>query len=157
MARLPVGTYINFVDSAGADVELNMQNFHQLETRSFNGKSYIFGNFGFSGSALDISGANVTASLVIGVNDVSMPNMMNAVTQRWLVNVYTVWLDLDTLAEKNVWLTETYAITGLTHDGARMSVQLGSPLDAITANLPRRVLTHKLVGSLPPTGALVIS
>jgi hypothetical protein len=40
----------------------------------------------------------------------------------------------------------------LEHDSSRLSVRLGSPLDAVAQNAPRRVLTQKLVGALPSTG-----
>jgi hypothetical protein len=153
MALLPVGTYLKFMLSSGAVTGISLQNFHQNETRNFDGLDYVFANFAFSGSTVDASATNITASIVMGVNAASIATMNTAVLNRWYVAVRTVWLDPDTLDEANTWLEEVYAVTNLTHDTVRMNVELGSPLNAITTDLPRRVLTHALVGNLPPSGA----
>jgi len=75
-----------------------------------------------------------------------------AVTDRWLIKLRTVWLDPDTLVESSTYSEELYAVTGLEHDSSRLSVRLGSPLDAVREHAPRRSLTQQLVGSLPTTG-----
>ena len=149
MARLPVGTYIKFIDANGVDVGFYMQNFHTGTNRFYKGQTYLFGNFAFSGTTVDANASSVTASIVVGLTDLTLATFINAVRQRWLTIVDTVWLDPDTLDERNLWLTETYAITSLSHDNSRINLQLGSPLDAITAQFPRRVLTKAMVGALP--------
>jgi len=66
-------------------------------------------------------------------------------------------LDPDTLNESDTYSEELYAITGYEHDSSRLGVRLGSPLDAIADNAPRRSLTAALVGSLPTTGDISLS
>jgi len=51
-------------------------------------------------------------------------------------------------------MLDVFMITGFEHDNSRLSMRLGSPLDAISADVPRRRLTEPLVGSLPSTGQL---
>ena len=46
---IAIGTYLKFIDAAGIDTGNNFQNFFQGETREYQGDTYIFGGFGFSG------------------------------------------------------------------------------------------------------------
>ena len=113
--------------------------------------------FGFSGGTLDLEAGNVSASLVFAVNALDLVVFRQAADERWLAEVRTVWLNPDTLAETGTYSEEIYAITGFEHDSSRLSVRLGNPLDAVVQNAPRRVLTQKLVGSLPSTGNINLS
>lgn len=152
MARLPVGTYLKFTDRAGIAVGLLLHNFHPGETRNWQGADYVFGNFGFSGSTVDIGAANISATLVFGLNELSLATFETAARMRWLAHVQTVWLEPDTLVEKNIWMTEIYSVNKFSRHLSRINVDLGSPLDATSIDLPRRVLTQALVGALPTTG-----
>ena len=157
MAGIAIGTYVKFIDRDGEDTSNRFQNFFPNETRTYNGESYIFGGFGFSGGALDLQGGNISANLVFAVNTLSMSRFIQAVEERWLVKVRTVWLDPETLNESSTHSEEVYAVTGLDHDTNRLSLRLSSPLDAVSENAPRRLLTRKLVGDLPPTGNINLS
>jgi len=112
----------------------------------------MYAGFGFSGGTLDLEAGNVTASLVFSANALDLVVFREAADERWLMQVRTVWLDPESLAESSTFSEEVYAITGFEHDTSRLSVRLGNPLDAVSANAPRRVLTQDLVGSLPSTG-----
>ena len=156
MARLPVGTYLRFITNEGTPTGLYLQNFHAEETRTWDGNDYVFGNFAYSGSAVDASAASITGQLIFGVNALSMATFETVVSNRDFVEVRTVWLDPDTLDEGATWMTEVYAVTGMSNDLLRMSISLGSPLDAVTANFPYRVLTESMVGRLPISGNLTL-
>jgi len=149
---LAIGTYIKLLKADGTDAGYNFQNFHYGENRNYNGSNYMYGAFGFSGGTVDLEAANIDASLVFAVNALALSVFQEAVNSRWLIVIRTVWLDPDSLEEGRTYGEETYAITGLEHDSSRLSVRLGSPLDAVAQNAPRRVLTQKLVGALPSTG-----
>ena len=149
---LAIGTYIKLLKADGTDAGYNFQNFHYGENRSYNGTNYMYGAFGFSGGTVDLEAANIDASLVFAVNALALSVFQEAVNSRWLIIIRTVWLDPESLDEGRTYGEETYAITGLEHDSSRLSVRLGSPLDAVAQNAPRRVLTQKLVGALPSTG-----
>ena len=43
-------------------------------------------------------------------------------------------------------------MVGFEHDNSRISLRLGSPLDSVQFDVPRRVLTMRTVGVLPTTG-----
>ena len=154
---LAIGTYIKLLKADGTDAGYNFQNFHYGENRSYNGTNYMYGAFGFSGGTVDLEAANIDASLVFAVNALALSVFQESANSRWLIVIRTVWLDPESLKEGSTYGEETYAITGLEHDSSRLSVRLGSPLDAVAQNAPRRVLTQKLVGALPSTGNINLS
>ena len=154
---IAIGTYIRLVTNDQASTGYQFQNFHVGETRSYNGASYMYAGFGFSGGTLDLEAGNVSASLVFAVNELDLVVFKQAADSRWLAQIRTVWLDPDTLDETGTYGEELYAVTGFEHDTSRLSVRLGNPLDAVSQNAPRRVLTQKLVGSLPSTGNINLS
>ena len=149
---LAIGTYIRLTDGEGAPTGYQFQNFHVGETRSYNGTGYMYAGFGFSGGTLDLEAGNVTASLVFAVNELDLVVFKQAADDRWLIEVRTVWLNPDSLDETGTHSEELYAVTGFEHDTSRLSVRMGNPLDAVSQNAPRRVLTQDLVGALPSTG-----
>ncbi len=157
MSGLAIGTYIKLLNKDGSPAGYTFQNFHYGENRNYNGSSYMYGAFGFSGGTVDLEAANINASMIFSVNSLSLSVFQQAVEQRWLVEIRTVWLDPDTLQEGSTYGEEVYQITGLEHDSLQLSVRLGSPLDAVSQNVPRRVLTQKLVGALPSTGNINLS
>ena len=154
---LAIGIYLKLLLPDGTDSGYRFQNFFQGETRTYDGDSYIFGAFGFSGGTLDLEGGNIAASMVFALNDLSLSVFTQAANDRWLAQIRTVWLEPDTFNETSQHSEELYAITGINHDNSQLSVRLGSPLDAVQSNLPRRVLTTALVGELPSTGQINLS
>jgi hypothetical protein len=157
MSGIAIGTYVKLIDATNTDTGFNFQNFFQGEERVYNGDTYIFGGFGFSGGTLDLEGGNISAGLVFAVNDLSLSVFKQAAEQFWLVRIRTVWLDPDTFEEGNTFSEELYAVTGFDHDSSRLSVRLSSPLDAVQENAPRRTLTADLVGALPSTGQISLN
>ena len=154
---LAIGIYLKLLLPDGSDSGYKFQNFFQGETRTYDGDDYVFGAFGFSGGTLDLEGGNISATMVFAVSELSVAVFGQASTDMWLAQIRTVWLDPDGLTETNQHSEELYAITGISHDSSQLSVRLGSPLDAVQANLPRRVLTTALVGELPSTGSINLS
>jgi hypothetical protein len=51
-------------------------------------------------------------------------------------------------------MEEIYQVNGFQHDGSRLSLKLGSPLDAVKSHIPKRTLRQELVGSLPSSGQI---
>ena len=153
---IAIGIYLNLKTQQGNSAR-RFQNFFKGDTRSYNGSLYMYGGFGFSGGTLDLEAGNIQASLVFDLNALSLPVFEQAAREFWIAEIRTVWLDPVTFAEGSEHSQEVYAITGLSHDNSRLQVQLGSPLDAVSANVPRRVLTTSLVGNLPSSGQINLS
>lgn len=150
--RYAIGTYASFRSWAGEPVGLDIQNFHAAEARTWDGRSYMWADFGFSGSTLDTQGASISAQLIFTHSTLLLDSMQTAADERWLVQVQTVWMEPDTLREMALYSLELFMVLGFEHDFERVTVRLGSPLDAINQQVPRRVLSRRLVGALPSTG-----
>lgn len=157
MSGIAIGTYVKLIDATGVDTGFNFQNFFQGEERFYNGDTYIFGGFGFSGGTLDLEGGNISASLIFALNDLSLSVFKQAAEEFWLIQIRSVWLDPSTFEEGSTFGEELYAVTGFSHDSSRLSVRLSSPLDAVQENAPRRTLNSLLVGELPSTGQISLN
>lgn len=149
---IAIGTYISFQERDGTFTGNDYQNFHAGETRAYNGRDYMYGAFGFSGAAVDVNGANIQAQLVFGLNDLILNIAQTAANEFWIARVNTVWLNSDNFDETAQRLEEVYAVVGFEHDNSRIGLRLGSPLDSVQSDVPRRVLTMRTVGVLPTTG-----
>lgn len=147
-----IGTYISFQQRDGTFTDNDFQNFHRAEVRTYNGRDHTYAGFGFSGASVDINGANIQAQLVFNLNDIILTIAQNAANGFWVVRVSTVWLNPDNFNETAQRLEEVYAVVGFQHDNSRISLTLGSPLDSVQSDFPRRVLTQRNVGVLPTTG-----
>ena len=146
-------SYITFLTFEGSDTGVRFQNFHQ-DTRSYEGRSYPFSGFGYSGATYDLQGANVEGVLLFPSNEMSQSFIAQAAEDRWLVEVKTVWLNPDTYAETSNRLTEVYAVVSWSNNLTELECRLSSPLNAQDAELPARVLSQRIVGSLPPKGSI---
>ena len=151
---LAIGIYLKLLRADSSASNYQFQNFFQGENRTYNGDVYMFGAFGFSGGTLDLDGGNIEASLIFALNEISASVFSQAAREMWLAQIRTVWLEPDGFVESATHSEELYAITGVSHDSSRLNVRLGSPIDAIDQNVPRRVLTTSLVGELPSTGQI---
>lgn len=154
MAEIAIGTYIKFQTKAGANTGFAFQNFHAGDSRTYDGSEYVYAGFGFSGTSVDLEGSSITAQLVFAVSELLLNFVQQAADERWIIRVRAVWLDPGTYDETATFTEETYQVNGYQHDGSRLAMQLGSPLDAVTSQAPRRTLTQALVGSLPATGQI---
>ena len=132
----------------------NFQNFFHGERITWDGKTYDFAGFGYSGSTVDLEGGNIDAALIFSVNELSLNLAKNAADNRHIIVIKTVWLDPESLTPKSNYMTDTFMVTGFEHDNSRLSLRLSSPLDSINGDVPRRRLTEKLVGALPSTGQI---
>ena len=142
---LAIGTFVEIGTFA-------FQNFFHAETISWDGESYQFAGFGYSGSSVDLQGGNIDAQLVFSVNQLSLNMAKEAADERWVIKIKTVWLNPDNLFPESNFMEDTFMVTGFEHDNSRLTLRLSSPLDAVSGDVPRRRLTERLVGSLPSTG-----
>lgn len=159
MTVLAIGTYIQLYDINGTPrVGKAWQNFHQGQARTFDGTSYQFAGFAYSGGSVDLESASITATVVMGLNDLSISIFQEACDLKDLMEVKTVWLDPDNdlIESPSLYSQDLYTVVNFNHNNARITITLGSPIEAVGAQTHRR-LTTNLVGSLPPNGGLRIS
>ena len=149
---IAIGTFVRF----NSDDSLAFQNFFVNKTVAYDGRNYLFAGFGYSGSTVDLESSNIAAALVFAVNTLSLNLAAQAANNRWIVEIESVWLNPDTLAVDRSYMTDFFMVTGFEHDTLRLSLRLSSPLDAVSADTPRRRLTEDLVGALPSTGQIAL-
>jgi hypothetical protein len=158
MSQLAIGTYIAILDRGGVPIPGQAwQNFSQGEVRTYLGDEYTYAGFGFSGGSVDLEAAAVSATVLFSLNQLDLNIFKEASELRHLLRLRTVWLDPDSLGETSQYSEDVYQILGFSHDQLTLSIRLGSPLDAIEAEFPRRRLTTALVGQLPTTGTIPLS
>lgn len=145
------GVYVQLLTREGAPTGYAFQQFHVGENRTVDGVSYLFASFEYSGATIDLGFPNAEAVLAFRADVLGLNLWKQAADDLWIARVRTVWLDPETLDETGVQMLDTYAVTGYVHDLNTVSLTLGSPLDAIGGDWPRRVLTQAMVGALPPT------
>lgn len=158
MSQIAIGSYITIIERNGTPVVGQAwQNFTQGQVRNYMDTNYTYAGFGFSGGSVDLEAAAVSATLLFSLNQLDLNIFKEASNARKLIRIRTVWLDNDSLVETEQYSEDIYQILGFSHNLSTLSLRLGSPLDAIEAEVPRRRLTTALVGQLPSSGTIPLS
>tara|TARA_X000001382_G_scaffold104057_1_gene79048 strand:- start:486 stop:926 length:441 start_codon:yes stop_codon:yes gene_type:complete len=119
---------------------------------SINGYSYL--SFIYQGATKSRSGDNLQAALVLANNPVAM-NIANQLVGNFATVTVENWLmDPLTYFRSKLLTSETWLVSSFSYDPEAVDLVLSSSLDAIGTQAPTRVLTRKLVGALPTTGAV---
>jgi hypothetical protein len=154
MSTLSVGNFVSFQDPANEGTLFFFQNFFINKAMAYDDHQYEFAPFGFSGVTINRNGDGTDASLVFPNNALTRGWALRAIEDRWLVRVDVVLVDISS--------TTSVDIAGRVHqyfgqvssgrwDEASLSLSVGTVLDAVGADVPRRNLSQDLVGSLPIT------
>ena len=123
---------------------------HSPDISGFKYLSFIY-----QGAARNRSGDNMTSSLLLANNELSMNYAQQLVLNKYHVKVETWLMDdnFDRIPNKRL-TEEQWLASSLSYDPEAIEVILSSAIDAVGANAPDRVLTRDIVGSLPVTGSL---
>jgi hypothetical protein len=155
---IALGDYLWVIDRETGDPDPGpgFQNFFIGETRDFNGDLYRFAPFVIDNKRVSAGGDRGRASLVTINNEVTMVVMSNIIRRRQALRVATVVIGYDSgsFYENYGASEETWVCNGGSIEEDKITINLMSPLDAVTSNFPRRVLSQNLVGSVPPTGSI---
>jgi hypothetical protein len=155
----PLAVHVQMFQRDGTATEYAWQNFPRPSeaSRTYNGVTYITAGFGFTGTSFDVEGGSSSGQLVFALEPLTLSIFQQAAEDRWMANVKTVWLDPASYQETGFLLDEMYSVTGMDKsvNSQLLTVKLGSPLDAIEAQVPNRVLTQRMVGRLPTSGQIL--
>ena len=136
----PVGSVANIPDK--------FQNGRHVAISGFQYLSFIY-----QGATRNRSGDNMTSSLILANNELSMNYAQQIVINKYHIKVET-WLMTEAF-ERNKELTEeTWLAATMSYNPETIELVLSSAIDAVGANAPDKVLTRNLVGALPVTGSL---
>lgn len=148
--ELALGNYLTFTSNVG--VVYRFQNFHIAQTATFQGQTYQFLPFGFSGITISRTGDNTDASLVFPNNDLSRAWATTALEDKWLATVFVLSLDPDDRTQGTLMNQYTGQVAAGSWDEVSLNLTLNTVIDAVGADVPMRRLTQSLVGALPVTG-----
>ena len=135
-----------------------------VEHRFQNGKhegvgKYAFLSFIYQGAAMNRSGDNLEASIILANNPLSMGYVKDFVTNKYQILVETFLMDTnfnkDTAAKNNGKLTgEQWLAASMRYDPESIELLLSSAIDAVGANAPQQTLTKSRCSHLPLTGQI---
>ena len=148
------------VKDRGGTAHYFFQNGKQGNTpaeRTVNGYSYL--SFIYQGAAMNRSGDNLEASLILANNPLSMSYVKDFVEKKYYIQVETFLMtadfDKDTAAKNGGRLTGEYWLAAsFRYDPESIELLLSSAIDAVGANAPQQTLTKKRCAHLPLTGQL---
>ena len=119
------------------------------------GHDYL--SFLYQGAAMNRSGDNLEASLILANNLLSMNHVKEFVDNKYLVKVETFLMtadfNKDTAAANNGKISgELWLAAGMSYDAESIELNLSSAIDAVGANAPQQTLTKARCSHLPLTG-----
>lgn len=172
--RIALANYIRFKYKTGEYVPARAyQNFFVGESRTVSTVIYQFAPFRITGNISNKGGDTAQASITTIPNALTVGLATEAVINYWLVEVKTLVINTETLAPENgnqligtnagsfteggLISTEIWSCSTMGQDYEKITITLSSPLDAARKQIPRRVLSQVLVGSVPPTGTIAAS
>ena len=139
--------------SAPGGTTLNLNKFQNGKyDANVNGHTYL--SFIYQGAAMNRTGDNLEASLILGNSPLSMGHVKDFVENRYYVDVET-WLMNDNDFSKRSMLTKEYWLAaGMRYDPESIELLLSSPVDAVGANVPQKTLSTEQCKQLPLTGTI---
>lgn len=149
MSTIAVVNYIRFKQKAGTHLNQNFQNFFIGQSRNYDGTTYLFAPFAFNSNSATRGGERSDCALVLPLNDISVNLAQEMAANNRLLEVKSVEVNPNTFAEVQLIATELWRVAGYETDVEKVVIRLQTPLDAVVAQIPRRVISEELVGALP--------
>ena len=162
MSTISVGNFLSFQSPVNAETQLGgyktttyfFQNFFIGQNMDYDGEQYQFAPFGFSGVTINRTADGTDASLVFPNNALTREWAFEAINDRWFVQVDVVLVDATSTTSVDLaGRVHQYfgQVSGGKWDQTALSLGVGTILDAVGADIPRRNLSQDLVGNLPVT------
>ena len=153
-----VVNYVRFKSFGGQyQSGFSFQNFYINQTKTKDGVDYMFAPLGVTPGAGTKGGDRSDSALVAPAYPLTVNLFVDACKQKWLVEITMVLLDPLTFEEVQLITTEQWLSSKVEVTTERAVLRLSSPLDAVDSQVPKRMLSSVLVGSLPSTGNLSVS
>ena len=131
---------------------MRFQNFNVGNSVKLDGSKYSFLPFGFSGITVSRTGDNVDASIVVPNTPLCQDFAVQALEEEWMVEAAVGSFDPE---EPGKFDNILYRYEGICSSGGlddtSITLVLNSVLDAVSGEIPHRVMTLDNVGPLPIT------
>ena len=116
---------------------------------------YTYLSFIYQGAAMNRTGDNLEASLILANSPLSMGHVHQFVEEGYYVEVETHLMDENFNKKQNIPLTKEYWLaSGMRYDPESIELLLSSPVDAVGANVPQKTLSTEQCKQLPLTGTI---
>lgn len=149
--------YIQFKSFKGVDLEgYSFQNFFINQTKTLDNKNYVYAPFAIAGGAGTKGGDRSDSTLVAPAYPLATNLFIEACREKWLCEMSMYLLDPITYDEIQRITVETWMASKVELTPERVVLRLSSPFDAVDAQVPKRMLSTALVGSLPTTGSVSV-
>lgn len=152
--ELAIGNFLTF--TATTIVRQRFQNFFIGQTTSYQGNSYLFAPFGFSGVTINRTGDGIDASVGFPNNDITRAWAVEAIEARWIAHVQVVLLNPDDNTDFTLMHQYFGQISGGKWDEGMLGLMLSNVLDAVGFDVPVRRLSQKLIGAIPVTNGVTL-
>ena len=140
----------SFIAPDGTTLNLNKFQNGKYDA-NVNGHTYL--SFIYQGAAMNRTGDNLEASLVLANSPLSMGFVNQFVEEGYYVEV-EVWL-MNTDFSRNSMLTKEYWLaSGMRYDPESIELLLSSTIDAVGAQVPQKTLSTEQCNQLPLTGTI---
>ncbi len=148
MTVVALTAFVTVTDKNG-----NEQHAFQNGKYDANVSGHTYLSFIYQGAAMNRTGDNLEASLVLANNPLSMGFVNQFVEEGYYVEV-EVWL-MNTDFSRNSMLTKEYWLAaGMRYDPESIELLLSSAIDAVGANVPQKSLSTEQCNQLPLTGTI---
>tara|TARA_B100001250_G_C19555034_1_gene680753 strand:- start:209 stop:679 length:471 start_codon:yes stop_codon:yes gene_type:complete len=142
------------VENTNGDVEHRFQN---GKHEAVDGHDFL--SFIYQGAAMNRSGDNLEASIVLANSPITMAYVKDFVEKKYYIKVETFLMtddfNKDTAAKNGGLLTAEYWLAaGMGYDSQSIELLLSSAIDAVGANAPQQTLTKGRCSRLPLTGQI---
>jgi len=148
-----VTTFIT-LQSPNGNLQGRYQNGTVNSTITYESISYPFLSFIYSGATKSRMGDNITSSLTLAANQISINIASEAVQYFWSITVDSILMHPETFTPTRRLSLEYWVASGISYNTEAVQVQLSSAIDAIGADAPNRRLLERYVGALPLTSRI---
>ena len=152
MSEQAIGQYLVLTGTRN----LYFQNYWVNQDVKWQGKTYGFLPFAFSGATTTKSGDNQPAAIALPQNALARGWAETAIKERWLARCYVMLINTTDSSTPTVLVNYIAQIVAGSWSDTSIEIRLASVLDAVGADVPRKKLTKQLVGNLPITASVRI-
>lgn len=146
--------YARFRTKAGVYTGSPYQNFFINETKAYNSVSYAYAPFVVAINPGAKGGDRSENVIAAPANAITLNLFAEAVQAGWLLEINSVELNSETLEQVGLISSDLWRVARMESDEETVTLRLMSPLDAVRAQVPRRVLSAYLVGALPTSSTI---
>ena len=130
---------------------------HTFQNGKYNADvgGYTYLSFIYQGAAMNRTGDNLEASLILGNSPLSMGYVKDFVEDRYYIDIETWLMDENFNKQPGKILTKEYWLaSGMRYDPESIELLLSSPVDAVGAQVPQKTLSTEQCKQLPLTGTI---